>query len=65
MIPFISPFMDSLTKDPLAKWFLTFSSYLSEAEPDRFRSIALPYFQRFVFTSVAWSIVLIISADSL
>jgi U3 small nucleolar RNA-associated protein 20 len=46
MIRFISPFMDSLTKDPLAKWFLTFSSYLSEAEPERFRTIALPYFQR-------------------
>ncbi len=48
LIPFISPFMESLTKDPLAKWFLTFCSYLSEAEPERFRTIALPYFQRFV-----------------
>ena len=46
IIPFISIYMDSLTKDPLAKWFLTFSSYLSQAEPDRFRSIVLPYFQR-------------------
>jgi U3 small nucleolar RNA-associated protein 20 len=48
VIPFISIFMDSLTKDPLAKWFLTFCSYLSDAEPERFRSIVLPYFQRFV-----------------
>lgn len=47
-IPFISAFMDALTKEPLAKWFLTFCSYLSEAEPERFRSVALPYFQRFV-----------------
>lgn len=46
MIRFISPFMDSLIKDPLAKWFLTFSSYLSDAEPERFRIIVLPYFQR-------------------
>jgi U3 small nucleolar RNA-associated protein 20 len=46
MIRFISLFMDSLTKDPLAKWFLTFSSYLSDAEPERFRTIVLPYFQR-------------------
>ncbi|KAH6675730.1 HEAT repeat protein-like protein [Halenospora varia] len=53
LIPFISPFMDSLTKEPLAKWFLTFSSYLSEADPERFRSIALPYFQRFVIAH--WS----------
>jgi U3 small nucleolar RNA-associated protein 20 len=48
LIPFISPFMDGLTKDPLAEWFLTFCSYLSEAEPERFKSIVLPYFQRFV-----------------
>jgi U3 small nucleolar RNA-associated protein 20 len=48
LIPFISIFMDSLAKDPLAKWFLTFCSYLSDAEPERFRSIVLPYFQRFV-----------------
>ena len=47
MIPYISSFMDSLIKDPLAKSFLTFCSYFSEAEPERFRSIALPYFQRY------------------
>ncbi|QSZ35764.1 hypothetical protein DSL72_006886 [Monilinia vaccinii-corymbosi] len=52
-IPFISPFMDALTKDPLAKWFLTFCSYLSQGEPERFRTIALPYFQRFIVTH--WS----------
>lgn len=46
IIPFISPFLDSLTKDPLAKWFLPFSSFFSEADSARFRSIALPYFQR-------------------
>ncbi|RDW78044.1 hypothetical protein BP5796_05896 [Coleophoma crateriformis] len=48
VIPYISKFMEPLTKDPLAKWFLTFCSYLSEAEPERFRSVALPYFRRFV-----------------
>ncbi|EDN98400.1 hypothetical protein SS1G_13258 [Sclerotinia sclerotiorum 1980 UF-70] len=52
-IPLISPFMDALTKDPLAKWFLTFCSYLSQGEPERFRTIALPYFQRFIVTH--WS----------
>lgn len=46
MIPFISPFMDSLTKDPLARCFFTFCSYFSEADAERFRTIALPYFQR-------------------
>lgn len=48
LIPFISPFLDSLTKDPLARWFLTFSSYISEADPERFRSLVLPYFQRYL-----------------
>jgi len=48
IIPVISPYMDSLTKDPFATWFLTFCSYLSEADSERFRSIALPYFRRFI-----------------
>ncbi|KAM0137315.1 hypothetical protein ACHAP3_004122 [Botrytis cinerea] len=52
-IPFIAPFMDALTKDPLAKWFLTFCSYLSQGEPERFQTIALPYFKRFIVTH--WS----------
>jgi U3 small nucleolar RNA-associated protein 20 len=49
MIPVVSVFMESLTKDPLAKHFLTFCTYLSEAEegPERFKSIALPYFKRY------------------
>lgn len=46
IISIISPFMDSLTKDPFATIFLTFCSYLSEADSERFRSIALPYFRR-------------------
>jgi U3 small nucleolar RNA-associated protein 20 len=46
IIPFISSFMDALTKEPLAKWFLTFCSYLSDSEQERFKSIAQPYFQR-------------------
>lgn len=51
LIPFISNFMDCLIKDPLGTWFLNFCSYLSEAEPERFRSIVLPYFQRFATRS--------------
>ena len=51
-IPFISAFMDSLTKDPLAKWFLTFCSYFSYAEPERFNSIVLTYFQRHVVSNL-------------
>lgn len=48
-IPFISGFMDCLTKDPLAKWFLIFCSYFSQAEPERFRSMVLSYFQRYAY----------------
>jgi U3 small nucleolar RNA-associated protein 20 len=48
IIPFISNFLDALTKEPLAKWFLTFCSYLSDAEPERFKNIVQPYFQRLV-----------------
>ncbi|CZR50214.1 related to papaya ringspot virus polyprotein [Phialocephala subalpina] len=48
LITFVSPFMEALTKDPLAPWFLTFCSFLSEGEPERFQSVALPYFRRFV-----------------
>jgi U3 small nucleolar RNA-associated protein 20 len=51
VIPFISQFMDSLTKDPLAKWFLAFCSYFSYTDPDRFRSMVQPSFQRCVISA--------------
>jgi U3 small nucleolar RNA-associated protein 20 len=51
VIPFISQFMDSLTKDPLAKWFLAFCSYFSYTDPDRFRSMVQPSFQRYVISA--------------
>ena len=41
LITFISPFMDSLTKDPLMTWFLTFCSYFSEVDADSI--FLLPY----------------------
>ncbi|KAH8814931.1 HEAT repeat protein-like protein [Xylogone sp. PMI_703] len=48
VIPFVSGFMDALTRDPLAPLFLTFCSYLCRADTQRFRSIVLPYFKRFI-----------------
>jgi len=48
LIPFIAKFMEALTKEPLAKWFLAFCWYLSETEPERFRSVAQQPFQRYV-----------------
>lgn len=53
MIPFISSLMDALTKDPLANDFLAFCSYFAQTDAERFRSIVLPYFQRFIITH--WS----------
>ncbi|KAG9237509.1 HEAT repeat protein-like protein [Amylocarpus encephaloides] len=53
IIPLVSPILDSLTKDPLAQWFLTFSSYVSDVDTGRFKSIVMPYFQRFVIAH--WS----------
>ncbi|KUJ18569.1 HEAT repeat protein-like protein [Mollisia scopiformis] len=48
LITFVSPFMEALTKDPFAPYFLTFCAFLSEGESERFQSIVLPYFRRFV-----------------
>lgn len=55
LITFVSPFMEALTKDPFAPYFLTFCAFLSEAESERFQSIVLPYFRRFVPTTVSSS----------
>lgn len=46
LIPLVSSYMGALTRDPLAKWFLVFCSYFAQLDIERFRSIALPYFQR-------------------
>lgn len=46
LISFVSPFLETLTKEPFATQFLTFCSFVSEGEPERFRSIILPYFRR-------------------
>ena len=48
LIPFVLKYMDALMKEPLAKWFLTFCWYLSQTEPERFRSVVLQSFQRYV-----------------
>ncbi|SZF02961.1 unnamed protein product [Blumeria hordei] len=48
LIGYISSMLDTLTKKPLADHFLKFCFYVSETVPDRFNSIVLPYFQRFI-----------------
>jgi U3 small nucleolar RNA-associated protein 20 len=49
LIPFVAPFLDALSKDPFAKWFLTFCSYFAKVDTERFHSTVLPYFQRYEF----------------
>ncbi|POS85762.1 hypothetical protein EPUL_002181 [Erysiphe pulchra] len=49
----VPQFMDMMTKEPLQRYFLMFCSYLSGATPERFQSIVMPYFQRFV--TAHWS----------
>jgi U3 small nucleolar RNA-associated protein 20 len=50
VIPLTSRFMNALVDDPLATWFLLFSSYFAQTSTERFRNIVLPYFQRFPVT---------------
>ena len=64
-IPFIPEFMDALTKDPLAKWFLAFCSYFSFVDPGRFNSVVLAYFQRHVAFILQRCEILTITTDSL
>lgn len=48
LIPFVSKYMDALGKEPMARWFLQFCSYFAQVDIERFRSIVMPYFQRFI-----------------
>ncbi|PWY78231.1 HEAT repeat protein [Aspergillus heteromorphus CBS 117.55] len=51
MLPFMRSIMDAVTKDELATHFLAFCATFSEWGPERFHSVVLPYFQKFVSTS--------------
>lgn len=46
IIPFISIYMDVLTKDPFTPLFLNFCSYFSDVDQQRFSTIVQSYFQR-------------------
>lgn len=46
IIPFISIYMDVLTKDPFTPLFLNFCSYFADVDQSRFCTIVQPYFQR-------------------
>lgn len=50
LIPFVDPFLGTLTKDPFSSFFLMFCSFFATLDVERFRSIVLPYFQRYIVT---------------
>jgi U3 small nucleolar RNA-associated protein 20 len=47
VIPTIAGCLNALVKDPLSRWFLVFCSFFTRTSTERFRSLILPYFQRF------------------
>ncbi|KAI9739867.1 MAG: U3 snoRNP protein [Claussenomyces sp. TS43310] len=53
IIPYVATILDTFAKDPFSICFLAFCSYFAEADKERFRSIVLPYFQRFIVSH--WS----------
>ncbi|KXJ91601.1 armadillo-type protein [Microdochium bolleyi] len=48
IIPCITSFSGLMTNEPLMRWFIPFCSFFSQLDPDRFRSLFLKQFQKFV-----------------
>ncbi|CAJ2501389.1 Uu.00g042420.m01.CDS01 [Anthostomella pinea] len=53
VIPYITSFIDVITREPLMEWFIPFCSYFSDLDSTRFRSLFLKSFQKFV--AMHWS----------
>ncbi|KKK22223.1 hypothetical protein AOCH_003964 [Aspergillus ochraceoroseus] len=51
LLPFMRSLMDAVTQDHLSPHFLSFCAIFSEWGPERFHSVVLPYFQKFINTS--------------
>ncbi|KAJ5701857.1 hypothetical protein N7488_009405 [Penicillium malachiteum] len=51
MLRFVRPLMDLVSTGPLSKYFLFFCATFAEWGADRFQSLLLPYFQKFISTS--------------
>ncbi|RYO88673.1 hypothetical protein DL766_005930 [Monosporascus sp. MC13-8B] len=47
-IPFITDFINVMTREPLMGWFIPFCSYFADLDATRFRSLFLKEFQKFV-----------------
>ncbi|PLB55409.1 HEAT repeat protein [Aspergillus steynii IBT 23096] len=52
MLPFMRSIMEAVTSDVLSKHFLSFCATFSEWGAEKFHSVVLPYFQKFV--NVSW-----------
>ncbi|KAL5334242.1 armadillo-type protein [Aspergillus crustosus] len=51
MLPFMRSLMDAVTAKPLSAYFLSFCATFSEWGAERFHSVVLPHFQRYVNNS--------------
>ncbi|OOQ84407.1 putative HEAT repeat protein (DRIM) [Penicillium brasilianum] len=51
MLPFMRSFMDLVSTGPLSKYFLFFCTTFSEWGSERFQSLLVPYFQKFINSS--------------
>lgn len=51
MLRFVRPLMDLVSTGPLSKYFLFFCTTFSEWGSERFQSLLLPHFQKFITTS--------------
>ncbi|KAJ5298868.1 uncharacterized protein N7443_006988 [Penicillium atrosanguineum] len=51
MLPFMRTLMDLVSTGPLSKYFLFFCATFSEWGAERFHSLMLPYFQKFINSS--------------
>ncbi|KAL2001769.1 hypothetical protein VTN02DRAFT_1293 [Thermoascus thermophilus] len=48
MLPSMRPLMEAVTNDRFSKYFLSFCATFSESGSERFHSVVLPYFQKFL-----------------
>ncbi|AEO66203.1 uncharacterized protein THITE_2114155 [Thermothielavioides terrestris NRRL 8126] len=48
LIPALSTFNSTMTKEPLMRWYILFCSYLADVNPERFRGLFLKEFQKFI-----------------
>ncbi|RKU46137.1 U3 snoRNP protein [Coniochaeta pulveracea] len=53
LIPSISDFMGTMTKEPLMRYYIPFCSYFADLNAERFRSLFQKHFQRFIMAH--WS----------